>query len=298
VRGTGYYYDNFTVAAVAGTTYTITMNSTAVDAYLYLLSGATVLASNDDSNGTLNSTIVYRPTASATLTIHATSFAANATGAYSVTLTAATPPAAPSALTATVGSATAVNLTWADNSTNETGFLIERKTGSSGTWAQIASAGANARTYSNTGLSAGTTYYYRVRAYNALGNSAYSNEVSGMPPVSCSSSTTAINARSSVSGTLAATDCRSTVRGSGYYYDRFTFTAVAGTTYTLTMNSTALDAYLYLVNSAGTVLAFNDDSNGTLNSTIVYRATAAGTLTIHATSFSAGATGAYTVTRN
>ncbi len=85
-------------------------------------------------------------------------------------------PAAPSSLAATVASSSQINLAWIDNSTNETGFKIERKTGSGGTYAQIATVGANVTSYSNTGLSASTTYYYRVRSYNASGDSAYSNE--------------------------------------------------------------------------------------------------------------------------
>jgi len=85
-------------------------------------------------------------------------------------------PAAPSALSATAASTSQINLAWTDNASNETGFKIERKTGSGGTWAQIATVGANVKTYSNTGLAASTQYFYRVRANNAGGDSAYSNE--------------------------------------------------------------------------------------------------------------------------
>jgi hypothetical protein len=95
---------------------------------------------------------------------------------------------------------------------------------------------------------------------------------------------------------LATTDCRSTVRA-GSYYDNTTFAATAGTTYTITLSSAAFDAYLFLLNSAGGVLASNDDYSG-FNSRIVYRATTSGTLTIHATAYHVGATGAYLVTRN
>ena len=86
------------------------------------------------------------------------------------------PPEDPSNLTASVVSSRQINLIWDDNSKNETGFKIERKTGISGTYAQIATTGANIHSYNNTGLTANTTYYYRVRAYNAVGNSAYAKE--------------------------------------------------------------------------------------------------------------------------
>lgn len=98
--------------------------------------------------------------------------------AHSGTLTSASPPIVPSNLTATAASTAQINLAWKDNSSDETGFKLERKTGASGTYAQITTTNANITTYSDTGLSPGTTYYYRVRAYNASGDSAYSNETS------------------------------------------------------------------------------------------------------------------------
>ena len=82
----------------------------------------------------------------------------------------------PSNLAATKASLSQVNLSWSDNSTNETGFKIERKTAS--TWTQIATVGTNIKAYQNKNLVSNTTYYYRVRAYNAGGYSAYSNTAS------------------------------------------------------------------------------------------------------------------------
>lgn len=71
--------------------------------------------------------------------------------------------AAPSNLIATAVSASRINLTWNDNSGNESQFRIERGL-SSTTFAEIASVSANSTAYADTGLTAGTTYYYRVRA--------------------------------------------------------------------------------------------------------------------------------------
>jgi len=88
------------------------------------------------------------------------------------------PPTAPSGLSATTISSSQIDLSWADNSNNETGFKIERKTGASGTYSQIDTPGANVTSYSDTGLSEAITYYYRVRAYNGAGESDYSNEAS------------------------------------------------------------------------------------------------------------------------
>jgi hypothetical protein len=91
-------------------------------------------------------------------------------------------PAAPSSLTASAVSSSQVNLSWADNASNETGFKIERKTGSGGAWGQVATVGANVTAWSDSGLSASTTYFYRVRANNSAGDSAYSNEASATTP--------------------------------------------------------------------------------------------------------------------
>ncbi len=93
-------------------------------------------------------------------------------------------PAAPSGLTAAAASSTQINLAWTDASSNETGFRIERKTGAGGTYAEIATVGAGVTSFGNSGLTGGTTYFYRVRAYNAGGNSATSNEASATTPSS------------------------------------------------------------------------------------------------------------------
>ncbi len=96
--------------------------------------------------------------------------------ASATTLAAPAVPAAPSNLIATAISRTQVNLTWTDNAGNEDGFRIERCKGSTCTnFTQIASVGANVTVYSNTGLAKNSTYRFRVRAYNATGASAYSN---------------------------------------------------------------------------------------------------------------------------
>jgi Divergent InlB B-repeat domain len=69
-----------------------------------------------------------------------------------------------------------LQLAWSDNSNNEDGFRIERKTGTSGTWAEIVTVGINATSFTDSGLTDGATYCYRLRAFNSAGNSAYSPE--------------------------------------------------------------------------------------------------------------------------
>ncbi len=117
----------------------------------------------DTSTPTNTPTLTFTPTFTFTPT-------------YTPTLPAL--PAAPTNLVATVVSKSQINLAWIDNATNETGFRIERCKGTTCTnFTLIATVGSNVTSYANTGLSANTTYRYRVYAYNASGNSAYSNIV-------------------------------------------------------------------------------------------------------------------------
>jgi Fibronectin type III domain len=90
--------------------------------------------------------------------------------------TDSSPNASPTGLTATAYSSTQINLAWSETSTNETGFAIERCTGSTCTnFVQVATVGASVKTYSSTGLVTKTAYRYRVRAYNGGGYSFYTN---------------------------------------------------------------------------------------------------------------------------
>jgi titin len=84
---------------------------------------------------------------------------------YSNITSAGTAPCHPTNLSATVASRTQINLSWQDNSPDETHFYIERSPNGSTGWSQIGTTGSNVATFSNTGLWCGTTYFYRVRAY-------------------------------------------------------------------------------------------------------------------------------------
>jgi List-Bact-rpt repeat protein len=92
------------------------------------------------------------------------------------------PPTAPTWLRVDTvpGMTTQLKLTWQDNSTNETGFKVERKHGCCGPWTLLTDAPANSTgtaTYQSTGLQCGgITYAYRVWAFNAGGTSAKTNE--------------------------------------------------------------------------------------------------------------------------
>jgi hypothetical protein len=92
-------------------------------------------------------------------------------------------PVAPSNLSAAAASSSRINLSWIDNSTNESGFKIERCSGAGcANFTQIATVNPDVTTFTNSGLARSKSYSYRVRAYNAAGNSAYSNIATAKTP--------------------------------------------------------------------------------------------------------------------
>ena len=100
-------------------------------------------------------------------------------GAHEFAAPATAPPTNPTTLSALATSLTRIDLTWTDTADNEAGFKIERRTGASGSYMQIAIASPNSNWFSDTsGLRPNTQYFYRVRATNAKGDSAYSNQAS------------------------------------------------------------------------------------------------------------------------
>lgn len=85
-------------------------------------------------------------------------------------------PTAPSLLRANVLTAGVVELSWQDNSSNESEFIIEKRT-DSGIYEEAGTAGKNVTTYTDSSVTAGHSYIYRVRARNPLGISAPTNEI-------------------------------------------------------------------------------------------------------------------------
>jgi len=77
-------------------------------------------------------------------------------------------PAAPSGLILTVISPNQINLTWTDNSSNETGFKVYRRVGANA-WVLIVTTAPNATAYQSLGLKPGKTYGYKITAYNSSG---------------------------------------------------------------------------------------------------------------------------------
>jgi len=112
-------------------------------------------------------------------------FATNSSGASpaSSVVSATTVPATPAGLSATAGSANDIMLQWSDVA-GEVGFLLERSTDDT-TWGTLANLGAGVLNYTDTGLTAGSTYFYRISAVGTGGSS----------PPSAPASATAVGAQ-------------------------------------------------------------------------------------------------------
>jgi fibronectin type 3 domain-containing protein len=97
--------------------------------------------------------------------------------ASATTLVLPPAPAAPTALVAHgTSTASSVTVRWTDNATNEESYQVYRSSNNNNDYALLVSLPANAVSYADSGLSANGVYYYKVRAVNPGGNSAYSNE--------------------------------------------------------------------------------------------------------------------------
>ena len=109
-----------------------------------------------------------------------------------VTATTLAALAAPTAVQAVAVGPTQVNVTWNASDTNATSLQIERKTGTTGIYALLATVPPTPSSYQDKAITANTTYSYRVRSQASSGFSGYSNETSVTntcpSPAACSES--------------------------------------------------------------------------------------------------------------
>lgn len=131
-------------------------------------------------------------------------------------------PASPSNLAGITISSSQIDLSWTDNASNETGFRVERAPdvgGVAGTYSAIAALGPDASSYSDNGLTSGTTYWYRVFAYNGDGDSGPSNAISA----------TTVAVTSPPSG-LSVLGTTTGSKGKGSFRAKLTWTTGSGAT--------------------------------------------------------------------
>jgi endoglucanase len=164
------------------------------------------------------------------------------------------PPAAPTGLTATPGNGQ-VALSWTASS-GATSYTVKRSTVSGSGYANVASP--TATTYTNTGLTNGTAYFFVVSATNSVGTSANSSQVSATPQAPPSAPTgltaTAGNAQvalswTAVSGAASYNVKRATVTGAPY--TTVASPAVANYTNTGLTNGTTYFFVVSAVNGGG-----------------------------------------------
>ena len=85
------------------------------------------------------------------------------------------PDGGPSGLSASPVSASRIDLAWNDGASNESGYRVERSANGTTGWSVVAQLPIDSQSFSNTGLAASTTYFYRVSAFNGSGSSAYAS---------------------------------------------------------------------------------------------------------------------------
>ncbi|HEY3399725.1 MAG TPA: fibronectin type III domain-containing protein [Geothrix sp.] len=198
------------------------------------------VAGYTDSGLSASTTYYYQVRATNSVGDSAYSQVASAT-----TVAVVVPPAAPTNLAASVATATSVSLLWTDNATNETGFKVERGTSATGPFAQIATTTANVASYTDSGLSASTTYYYQVRATNSAGDSAYT-------PVA-TVTTPAVVTPPSAPSNLAATAASTSSIGLTW-----TDTATNETGFKIERSASATGTFTQIGTSSTNVASYND----------------------------------------
>ena len=140
--------------------------------------GGTAIADTDFTDGiTVPSLVVGDNMIVVTVTAEETSIILT----YSITVTRATiAPGAPTDLTATAAGETRINLSWtaptSDGGATISGYKVEVSLTGTSDWSDlVANTGATDTTYSHTGLSAGNTRHYRVKAINSAGTGSASD---------------------------------------------------------------------------------------------------------------------------
>jgi chitodextrinase len=204
--------------------------------------------------------------------------AAGNLSAYSSTATTSTPaapdttpPTAPTNLAATAASSSQINLSWTASTDNVgvTGYKVERCQGAGcSNFAQIAAPAST--TFSDTGLTASTSYSYRVRSTDAAGNlSSYSGTATASTPAApdttppTAPTNLAVTATSTTQINLSWTASTDNVGVTGYKVERCqgagcsNFAQIATPT-TTTFNDTGLTAstfysYQHLRNRGATL---------------------------------------------
>ncbi|TLX67158.1 MAG: fibronectin type III domain-containing protein, partial [Thaumarchaeota archaeon] len=229
--------------------------------------GSTATTFSDTTGLIPSTTYMYRVSAINPVGISSPSNTASATTSSIIAIA----PGSPTGLTATAASSSQINLSWTAPANNGgsaiTGYKIERSTNGGTTWSTIVSnTGSTATTFSDTGLTASTTYMYRVSAINPVGTSSPSNTASAttqaptatapQPPTGLTA-TTVSTSQINLSWTAPANNGGSAI--TGYKIERSTN---GGTTWSTIQSNTASTATTF------------SDTGLTASTTYMYRVSA------------------------
>ncbi len=297
LRGSSYYADDYTFSATAGQTVVITLNSAALNGYLYLHGPNGALVAQDENTG--GSTTSRIPTgsgalslpATGTYTLEVTSSAGLASGSYSVALAAASTctyslvpssgAAPPQGGNGSFQINTQAGCVWSSDTTSPWISLAEPRSGTgTGTVSFTAASNSNAASRAGSIIAGGQTFNLTQAGQST-----------------CAASPVRLGG--SASGSWASGDCSSTLRP-GSFSDKFTFFAAAGQAVSITVESATVDTFMGLTGPDGAFALSDDDGGGNLNSRLptlhgVTTLPQTGIYTIEATTFGAGDTGNYTV---
>jgi hypothetical protein len=179
-----------------------------------------------------------------------------------------------------------LQLSWTDNSTNEDGFTIERKTGTTGTYAQITTVGADVTSYTDSGLIDGATYCYGVAAFNSAGSSPYFSEVCAPARSTIQNFTLLVTRSGNGGGTVTSTpvglNCGSSCSGtynSGTVV-ALTAAATAGSVFAgWTGDTDCTDGSVTMIANRNCTATFNLQAPATYGLTVSKAGTGSGTVT-------------------
>lgn len=192
LRGSMNSWGASAMTLVANNTWSATVSLTAGTAYTYKyeIGGTTTWSTNWGAGGSSGTAalnggnISYTPSSSGTYTFkfNDSTLAYSVSGGSTVTV-----PATPTGLAAGTATASAVPLTWTAVS-GATSYAVYRSSSASGTYSSVGTS--TSTSFTNSGLSAGTTYYFKVAAVNSAGTSALSAYVAATTKTSSTVTTT------------------------------------------------------------------------------------------------------------
>src|SRR5215213_7728439 len=160
--------------------------------------------------------------------------------------------------------------------------------------------GTNSRIPASSGfftLPSSGTYTIQATSFSAATSGTYTLGLTAQTADNCAA-VTPISFGQTLGGSLSGTDCRLADNSS---FDKYSFSGTAGQQVSISMSSSAFDTFLILLKPDGSPLASDDDGGGGTNSRIpassgTITLPTTGTYIVYANSFSAGVTGAYSLT--